>query len=182
MTVEETRANAEAEIKRVIEGGIEAIRDKNIEGVMALYAPEVVSFDIVPPLQYVGAKAFRKAWEAVFSSFQGPIGYDIHDLGITVGEDVAFSHSLNRISGTLNTGQKTDLWLALDQRQVVGRAPSELGAGRFADWPRGAGPQALAIAWPEGRSELPQRSASSSVWGERRWRIPRLYADATRQA
>jgi ketosteroid isomerase-like protein len=65
----------------------------------------------VPPLQYVGAKAFRKAWEAVFSSFQGPIGYDIHDLGITVGEDVAFSHSLNRISGTLNTGQKTDLWL-----------------------------------------------------------------------
>jgi len=108
MTVEETRTNAEAEIKRVIEDGIEAIRDKNIDGVMALYAPGVVSFDIVPPLQYVGAKAFRKAWEAVFSSFQGPIGYDIHDLGITVGEDVAFSHSLNRISGTLNTGQKTD--------------------------------------------------------------------------
>ena len=80
MTVEETRTNAEAEIKRVIEDGVKAIRDKNIEGIMALYAPEVVSFDIVPPLQYVGAKAFRKAWEAVFSSFQGPIGYDIHDL------------------------------------------------------------------------------------------------------
>ena len=111
MTVEETRTNAEAEIKRVIEGGIEAIRGKNIEGVMALYAPEVVSFDIVPPLQYVGAKAFRKAWEAVFSSFQGPIGYEMHDLDITVGDDVAFGHSLNRISGTMNTGQKTDLWL-----------------------------------------------------------------------
>src|SRR5689334_24442008 len=62
--------------------------------------------------------------------------------------------------------------LPQDQRPVVGRAPSELGAGRFADWPRGAGAQALAIAWPEGRSELPQRSAASSVWGERRWRIP----------
>ena len=111
MTVEKTKKNEEAEITRVIEGGVEAIRGKNIEGVMALYAPEVVSFDIVPPLQYVGAEAFRKAWEAVFSSFQGPIGYDIHDLSITVGEDVAFTHSLNRISGTLNTGQKTDLWL-----------------------------------------------------------------------
>ena len=111
MTVEKTKKNEEAEITRVIEGAVEAVRSKNIEGVMALYAPGVVSFDIVPPLQYVGAEAFRKAWEAVFSSFQGPIGYDIHDLSITVGEDVAFTHSLNRISGTLNTGQKTDLWL-----------------------------------------------------------------------
>jgi uncharacterized protein (TIGR02246 family) len=111
MAVEENKKNDEAEIKRVIEGGVEAIRDKNIEGVMSLYAPEVVSFDIVPPLRYLGADAFRKLWEEVFSSFQGPIGYEIHDLTITVGDDVAFTHSLNRISGTMNTGQKTDLWL-----------------------------------------------------------------------
>ncbi len=78
---------------------------------MSLYAPEVVSFDIVPPLQYVGADAFRTVWEEVFSSFQGPIGYEMHDLTITVGDDVAFAHSLNRISGTRNNGQKTDLWL-----------------------------------------------------------------------
>src|SRR6266568_4566491 len=111
MAVEETKKNDEAEIKRVIEGGVEAIRDKNIEGVMSLYAPEVVSFDIVPPLRYVGADAFRNAWEAVFSVYQGPIDYEVHDLTITVGDDVAFAHSLNRISGTLNTGQQTNLWL-----------------------------------------------------------------------
>ena len=111
MAVEANKKNDEAEIKRVIEGGVEAIRDKNIEGVMSLYAQEVVSFDIVPPLRYIGADAFRKVWEEVFSSFQGPIGYEIHDLNITVGDDVAFIHSLNRINGTLNTGQKTDLWL-----------------------------------------------------------------------
>ncbi len=111
MAVEDNKKNDEAEIQRVIEGGVEAIRDKNIEGVMSLYAQEVVSFDIMPPLRYVGAEAFRKPWEEVLSSFQGPIGYEIHDLSITVGEDVAFTHSLNRISGTMNNGQKTDLWL-----------------------------------------------------------------------
>jgi len=111
MAVEENKKNEEAEIKKVIEGGVEAVRDKNIEGVMALYAPEVVSFDIVPPLRYRGADAFRKVWEEVFSVYQGPIDYEMHDLSITVGGDVAFTHSLNRISGTLNTGQKTDLWL-----------------------------------------------------------------------
>jgi uncharacterized protein (TIGR02246 family) len=111
MAVEANKKNDEAEIQRLLDDGIRSLRDKNIEGVMSMYAQEVVSFDIVPPLRYMGADAFRKRWEETFSSFQGPIGYEIHDLTITVGDDVAFTHSLNRISGTMNTGQKTDLWL-----------------------------------------------------------------------
>ena len=111
MTAEKHKNNEEAEIKRVIEGGVEAVRPRDIDGVMSIYAPEVVSFDIVPPLRYVGADAFRKVWEEVFFVYQGPIDYELHDLSITVGDDVAFTHSLNRISGTLNTGQQTDLWL-----------------------------------------------------------------------
>jgi uncharacterized protein (TIGR02246 family) len=111
MAVEAKKKNEEAAIKRVIEDGIKAVRDKNIEGVMSFYAQEVVSFDVVPPLRYMGAEAFRKVWEEVFFVYQGPIDYEMHDLIITVGDDVAFAHSLNRISGTLNTGQKTDLWL-----------------------------------------------------------------------
>jgi len=50
MTVEVHQQNEEIEIKRVIEDGIEAVRTRNIEGVMALYALEVVSFDIMPKL------------------------------------------------------------------------------------------------------------------------------------
>src|SRR5215467_14101 len=111
MAVEENKQNDVAAIKRVIEGGVEAVRNKNLEGVMSFYAPEVVSFDIAPPLRYVGADAFRTVWEEVFSSFQGPIGYEMHDLTITVGDDVAYAYSLNRISGTMNNGLKTDLWL-----------------------------------------------------------------------
>jgi uncharacterized protein (TIGR02246 family) len=111
MTVEDNKKNDEAAIQELIENGIRAIHDKNIEGVMSLYAQNVVTFDIVPPLQYLGADALRKLWEQIFLVYQGPIGYEVHDLNITVGGDVAFSHSLNRISGTMNYGQKTDLWL-----------------------------------------------------------------------
>jgi ketosteroid isomerase-like protein len=111
MTVEEHKNNEEAAITRVIDGGVEAFRARDIDGMMSMYAPKLVSFDIVPPLRYVGADAYRKRWEETFSSFQGPIGYEIADLSITVGDDVAFTHSLNRLSATLNTGQQTDLWL-----------------------------------------------------------------------
>src|SRR5437016_3858373 len=111
MAVEDNKKNDETEIQRLLDDGIRSLRDKNIEGIMSLYAQEVVSFDIVPPLRYVGAEAFRIVWKQVFSSFQSPISYEIHDLNITVGGDVAFAYSLNRISGTMNNGQKTDLWL-----------------------------------------------------------------------
>ena len=111
MTVEENKKNEEAEIKRVIEGYVEALRARDIDGVMSIYAPELVSFDLVPPLQYVGAEAYRNHWLEGWSLLQGPMGYEVHDLDITVGDDVAFTRSLNRSSATLNTGQKADFWL-----------------------------------------------------------------------
>jgi ketosteroid isomerase-like protein len=111
MTVEEHKNNDEAEITRVIESGVEALRAKDLDGIVSMYAPELVSFDIVPPLQYVGADVYRKHWQEGLSSFPGPINYEIVDLSITVGDDVAFAHSFNRLSATLTTGQQIGNWL-----------------------------------------------------------------------
>lgn len=45
-----------------------------------------------------------------FATWQGPIGYEIRDLSVTAGDDVAFGASLNRISGTRTSGDKADVW------------------------------------------------------------------------
>jgi hypothetical protein len=45
---EKEKAVAEALIRRRVEDLAEAIRAKNIDGVMFLYAPNIVSFDIDP--------------------------------------------------------------------------------------------------------------------------------------
>src|SRR5215216_5705946 len=87
------------------------IRAMDLEGVMSIYSPDLLSFDIVPPLQHVGAEAKRKNWVDAFAIYQRPIGYEIRDLTITLSNDVAFGHSLNRISGTLKNGNKSDFWL-----------------------------------------------------------------------
>ena len=44
---------AEALIRQRIEDLVKALNAKDIDGVMSLYAPNIVSFDIVPPLRYV---------------------------------------------------------------------------------------------------------------------------------
>jgi ketosteroid isomerase-like protein len=109
-----TPANAtidEADIRDRINKLVEAIRAMDLDGVMSIYAPDIVSFDVEPPLQHVGAEAKRTNWDSVFAAYERPLGYEIRDLAITAGDDVAFAHSLNRISGALKNGTRTDLWL-----------------------------------------------------------------------
>ena len=50
MTAKEHRAKNDAEIRELIDGFVKAIRAKDIDGVMSVFAPEVVSFDLGPPL------------------------------------------------------------------------------------------------------------------------------------
>ena len=101
----------ETDIRQRIDRLAESIRTMDLEGVMPIYAPNVVSFDVVPPLQHLGAEAQRRNWVEAFSMYQRPLGYEIRDLTITVGDEVAFGHSLNRISGTLKNGDRADFWL-----------------------------------------------------------------------
>ena len=101
----------EADIRQRIDKLVQAIRAMDLDGVKPIFAPDIVSFDIVPPLQHVGAEAKWKNWADVFTVYRRPLGYEIHDLMITLGEDVAFGHSLNRISGTLKNGNRTDSWV-----------------------------------------------------------------------
>ena len=102
------RATDEANIRQRINRWVEALCTMDLEGVMSLYAPDIVSFDLVPPLRHVGAKAKEKNWANAFAMFQRPLGYEIRDLTLTLGDDVAFGHSLNRVSGTLKNGNRTD--------------------------------------------------------------------------
>lgn len=106
-----SREKDESAIRELIDGLVGAVRAKDINRVMSAYAPDLVAFDIVPPLQYVGASTFMKPWQEVFERYQGPIHYEVRELAVTAGNDVAFSHSLNRMSGTMTSGSKTDLWL-----------------------------------------------------------------------
>jgi uncharacterized protein (TIGR02246 family) len=111
MTIKENRAKNDAAIRELIDGFVKAIRAKDINGVMSVFAPEVVSFDLGPPLQHGDGEIFMKRWLELFESYQSPIDYEVRDLNITAGDDVAFSHSLNRISGRMKNGQKNDRWL-----------------------------------------------------------------------
>ena len=91
----------EADVRRLIVNMAGAIRAADLEGLRAFFAPDVVSFDVGPQLQSVGAAAKIDNWITAFTMLGPPRGYEIRDLAITVVDDVAFAHSFNRISGTV---------------------------------------------------------------------------------
>src|SRR5215472_1945420 len=111
MTIKENKTNNEAAIREVIDSFADAFRARDVNGVMSVFAPEIVSFDIVPPLEAVGAETFVKHWQEFFEAYQGTLHVEFPDISITVGDDVAFSHCLLRVKGTMKTGQQTDWWL-----------------------------------------------------------------------
>lgn len=123
MTAENIKAMDEAHIHTLLELRVKAIRARDINGVMASFAPDLRSFDVIDSLQTAGVEAARKRAEEWTASFQGRIGFEIWDLSITTGADVAYSHSLNRISGTTALGNKIDMyWRAtVCYRKLAGR-------------------------------------------------------------
>jgi uncharacterized protein (TIGR02246 family) len=101
----------EAKIKQQVEEIAEGIRAKDLEGLRQLYATDVVSFDVEPPLQHVGIEAKLENWTKAFTLFQD-VNYELRDLTLTVGDDVAFGHGFGRLSGTLKNGTATSgIWV-----------------------------------------------------------------------
>jgi uncharacterized protein (TIGR02246 family) len=113
MTTQQNTASDEAQIRQLIEQWEQALHAKDLDTLMSYYAPDILTFDILPPLHYRGVDAYRKNFEAWFAAVQGPIEYETRDLRITIGDGVAFCHSLNRVRSTRTTGETTETWVCV---------------------------------------------------------------------
>ncbi len=54
--------DTETEIRNLIEGWARAIRAKEIEGVLAHHAEDMVMFDVPPPVIVKGIDGYRATW------------------------------------------------------------------------------------------------------------------------
>ena len=111
MTTEKSQTTDEAQIRALIEARAKAVHAKDIEGLLENIAPDILSFDVLNPLQKTGLDAERESAEAWISSYQSAIGYEIRDLSVSTGEEVAFSHYLYHVTGTTTDGSDVDMWV-----------------------------------------------------------------------
>ncbi|MET8847711.1 NAD(P)H-dependent oxidoreductase [Amycolatopsis sp. NPDC004625] len=105
------RGDAEAAIRQRLDAIVDGLRNKDLETLRRSYAPDVVSFDVEPPLQHVGVEAKLENWAKVFTLFE-KVDYELRDLTVAVSGDLAVGHGFGRVSGTLKDGVVTDgMWV-----------------------------------------------------------------------
>ncbi|MFF8746978.1 YybH family protein [Streptomyces californicus] len=85
------------QIRALIEDWAEAVYRGRIDAVVADHAEDIVMFDVPPPYRGVrGIDAYRQAWPPFFAwQAQGAV-FDIEEMEVTAGEDIAFAHALVR--------------------------------------------------------------------------------------
>lgn len=95
MTTHPTDDNQQ--IRALIERWAAAAHDGDLEQVMAAHGDEIVMFDVPPPQQGArGRDAYQATWPPFFEWQATGATFDILELDVTAGADVAFAWALLR--------------------------------------------------------------------------------------
>jgi ketosteroid isomerase-like protein len=87
----------DAAIATFIREWAHAVHDGNLDAVLAHHATDIVMFDVPPPDQGVrGIDAYRDTWPPFFEWQRSGASFEIADLHVTAGDDVAFAYALLR--------------------------------------------------------------------------------------
>ncbi len=110
-----------AMIRATLDARADAIRNKDVQKVIDLFAPESARFTPDPSPQSL--ESLGKEMEEWFSTWEGPIGYEVSGLSIATDDKVAFCHSQGHYTGTKTDGDTPDVWFreTLCLRKLNGR-------------------------------------------------------------
>jgi ketosteroid isomerase-like protein len=113
----------ETDFRTIIESRAKAVHSGALDAMVVDLAEDVVSYDVTDPLRRDGKAPSRKRAAKWLAAYDGPVRWENRDVQITADGDVAFSHSLSRVTGTLKAGTAIDMWFltTLDFRRTSGR-------------------------------------------------------------
>jgi len=99
------------EIRGWLDRWTKAFGAKDVDAIMALYTDDVIAYDVVPPLQYVGKAEYRTDYLQFLSQYADNVKVEVRDLHVGANGDLGYAAGLELISGTLKGGKKSELWV-----------------------------------------------------------------------
>jgi ketosteroid isomerase-like protein len=109
------------QIRKLIEAWAQAVRQGDIQAILAHHTSDIVMYDVPWPFQSVGIDAYRKTWDTFFA-YTKPGVFDILDLQVVAGEDVAFCFAVMKCADKSNSVEYVDLdfRLTIGLRKIAG--------------------------------------------------------------
>jgi uncharacterized protein (TIGR02246 family) len=114
---------ARQELQDLVAERVRAVRDRDAETLATRPADDVITFDVLPPLNARGSQATLTHLRAWFDGYDGPIDYSVRDVHVDADGDVGFCAFLYHVGGTLTSGAEVDMWVraTLCCRRIDGR-------------------------------------------------------------
>jgi ketosteroid isomerase-like protein len=98
------RTETEKQVRAVIESWAQATRENRLDDVLKHHAADLVIFDVLPPMKYDSVESYRRNWEDWQPQTEGEMRFDLENVSITAGVDVAFAHAFIHCGGTTRDG------------------------------------------------------------------------------
>ncbi|MFE9294112.1 YybH family protein [Streptomyces niveus] len=104
----------EQQIRPLIEQWAAAVHTGDMDRVLADHAEDIVMFDVPPPQEGVrGIDAYRASWPGFFDWQASGATFDILELDVTAGNDVAYAYALLRCATRQQAAERPDVRLRL---------------------------------------------------------------------
>jgi ketosteroid isomerase-like protein len=100
-----TAATDEEQIRLVLQRWAMATRKGHRDDILANHLLDVLIYDVLAPMKYEGAAAYRQSWDEWQPETQGEGQFDLQDLSVVAGTDVAFAHCFIKCGGVLPNGR-----------------------------------------------------------------------------
>jgi uncharacterized protein (TIGR02246 family) len=114
----------ENHIRELIERWAAAVHRGDMAGVLAEHAGDIVMFDVPPPHDGVrGLDAYRETWPPFFEWQTQGASFEVVELDVTTGHDVAYAYALLRCGSRPELAEHPErrLRLTLGLRRERGR-------------------------------------------------------------
>jgi ketosteroid isomerase-like protein len=102
---------SEDQVRDLLQSWLKAVRAKDVDAITSHYVSDVVAFDAISHLRLNGVEAYRTHWAACMDLCDGAKTFEMRDLAIETGGDVAFGHYLGRCGGTDAHGEERSCWM-----------------------------------------------------------------------
>jgi len=103
--------NAESELRDLVDERVRAVRERDSATLATRPADDVITFDVLPPLNSRGNQATADHLQEWFDGYAGPIAYSVHDVQVSAEGDLGFCSFLYHVGGTLRTGDQVNMWV-----------------------------------------------------------------------
>lgn len=105
----------QSDIHALLDRWATSVRDKNLEGILATYAPEIVAFDAIGALRFSGLPSYREHWSFCLEQTKGDVFFDVREFALEQEGPLACAYGVCHCGCANEQGEMEGAWMRFTQ-------------------------------------------------------------------